>query len=126
MNFDGWILVMNGGQMLVGKLVDDDNELSPGNRLSPVYDLSVRTMQGPGGQVGIARILAPVMFADVPYVNLPESYAWLPISALGSSVQREIAKGIEQAEALRMQLRAAESGLVIAGNVPAGPVGVKP
>ena len=33
-------------------------------------------------------------------------------------VQREIAKGIEQAEALRMQLRAAESGIVIAGNVP--------
>jgi hypothetical protein len=140
MNFDGWILVMNGGQMLVGKrvvgvllgeaspsltfaeggpLIDsvrvDGKEIDGEqiSRLSPVYDLMTSVQPSPAG-IGIRRQLAPVLFADVPYVNLPASYAWLPITALSATMQREIAKGVEQAEELRSKIKLGDLGLASA------------
>ena len=113
MNFEGWILVMNGGQVLVGKR--EDYGTTGYDRLSPVYDLMTGVQPGPQG-VGIRRQLVPVMFADVPYVNLPESYAWLPVSALSGAMQRDLARGIEQAEELRGKIKLGDLGLA----APAG------
>lgn len=116
MNFDGWILVMNGGQVLVGcrKVVQVGEDLF-NQTLSPAYDLVTSVQPGPGG-IGIRRQLVPVMFADVPYVNLPESYAWLPVTALSATMQRELARGVEQAEELRGKIRLGDLGLAAPGG----------
>jgi len=114
MNFDGWILVMNGGQVLVGKRTGHIDARTE-ERLSPAYDLVTSVQPGPGG-IGIRRQLVPVMFADVPYVNLPESYAWLPVSALSATMQRELARGVEQAEELRGKIRLGDLGLAAPGG----------
>ena len=132
MNFDGWILVMSGGQMLVGRVTYEgepagSNGVLLGDaagpppsvkRLSPVYQLETSAVRAPDGRgMGVVRHMLPVMFADIPYLNLPESYAWVPLTALSTQMQREIARGIDQAEQLRTQIRAGESGLVIPGAV---------
>jgi hypothetical protein len=118
MNFEGWILVMNGGQMLVGKTVAHDDDETDEARLSPVYQLETSAVRAPNGSgMGVVRHMLPVMFCDIPYLNLPASYAWVPLAALSAQMQREIARGIEQAEQLRTQIRASESGLVIPGAV---------
>lgn len=120
MNFDGWILVMSGGQMLVGKRehLFPDADGPQQVRLSPVYQLETSAVRAPDGRgMGVVRHMLPVMFADIPYLNLPESYAWVPLTALSAQMQREIARGIDQAEQLRTQIRAGESGLVIPGAV---------
>lgn len=111
MDLEGWIVVFNGGQVLVGKRED---VLAPG-RLSPAYDLVTSAQAGPGG-IGIRRQLVPVMFADIPYVNLPASYAWLPVSALSATMQRELARGVEQAEELRGKIRLGDLGLAAPGG----------
>lgn len=130
---EGYILVMLGGQILVGKRVERDSGPQPVRdasgiightlkgrpipALEPVYELHMSAkVDAQGRATGIVRHLVPPLMADVPYINLPDSYAWLPVSALSGPLQREIERGVAMAEETRQKIRMAELGLVPAGG----------
>lgn len=115
-----WLLVFNGGQLLLGPKVDTPEVCSASYRLSPVYEIQVTAQVARDGRSRtLVRLVLPVAMSNIPYINLPESYAWTRVGDLPASTQRELAEGVDQAEKLREQMRAQEAGIVIA---PAGAV----
>lgn len=129
-----WLLVFNGGQLLLGRATyEGEPAESYGvllgvvagppplvKRLSPVYEIQVTAAVARDGRSRtLVRLVVPVAMTNIPYINLPESYAWTRVGDLPASTQRELAEGVDQAEKLREQMRAQEAGIVIA---PAGAV----
>lgn len=118
-----WLLVFNGGQLLLGMRGECCEERGPGSvawfRLSPVYEIQVAAAVARDGKSRtLVRLVVPVAMTNVPYINLPESYPWTRVGDLPASTQRELAEGVDQAEKLREQMRAGEAGLVVSKEMP--------
>ena len=116
-----WVIAMVGGRCFIGPRVGGkftaDNPGATRMKLSPVYELSRGLIQGPQGQLAIQNAVMPVlMLSGVDSLDLPEAgTAIIPFSVLSDGEREAMAGGVKSAESMRSQMRAAESGIVVAG-----------
>jgi hypothetical protein len=102
-----WVIAFSS-KTLIGK------RLSSG-LLSPVYELEAGIVQGPRGETGIAHRCVPLCWLlSADSVLAPPAGTVLLISALSRADQDTLARSIENCQQVISQMRAAQSGIVVA------------
>jgi hypothetical protein len=113
-----WSIVICSGRSFIGlrERSGAPNGSPMPLRLSPVYELARQIMQGPGGQVAIANTVMPVLLlGGVTRIDFPDDAIVIPFEMLSKGERDVMMQGVESAEKMRSQMRAAESGIVMAG-----------
>lgn len=100
-----WEIFFVGARTLIGRYVSD-------NEISPVYEL-IRVPS----ERGIATTIFPVGWFPVDSL-IAENAPSFPISKLGPAEQRQLANGVQKAEEMLQQMRAAASGIAVAKEMP--------
>lgn len=110
-----WEIFFVGSRTLIGKTVPDMGEPMPSlfAKASPVYEL----LRVPSER-GIATTIFPVGWFPVDSLPLPRDALAFPISKLGSAEQRQLANGVQKAEEMLQQMRAAASGIALVKDMP--------
>ncbi len=106
MNIADWEIFFIGARTLIGLR-------SAAGEACPVYEI----LRVPSER-GIATTIFPVGWFPVDSLQLPLSVAAFPISKLGPAEQRQLANGVQKAEEMLRQMRAAASGIAIAKDLP--------
>lgn len=101
-----WVIAFSS-KTLIGK------RLSSG-LLSPVYELEAGIVQGPLGETGIAHRCVPLCWLLSADSVLAPAGTVLLISALSRADQDTLARSIENCQQVISQMRAAQSGIVVA------------
>lgn len=129
MNIADWEIFFVGARTLIGKretfvrgtserlaALGASPERSPVctvDKIAPVYEL----LRVPSER-GIATTIFPVGWFPVDSLPVPADALAFPISKLGSAERRQLANGVQKAEEMLQQMRAAASGLAIAKDLP--------
>jgi hypothetical protein len=120
---ENWVIAFDSGQTFVGR-VQALERIFAGwtpvadapRRLSPIYALSIQAEQIAPGQVRVHWIGAPVLLLpSFDSLDLGKSATVKSISELSPEDQAKVRQAIAIGEQQTMQLRAASSGLAIAG-----------
>lgn len=113
----GWVIAICGGRAFIGCHV----ERHVGGALFPVFDLQagVALQQGPQGPV-LSRpcMAAPVLgLASVLQIVYPKDAIIIPLEELSAADRAALSQAVDMGTQIQQQMRAAESGVLIA---PAG------
>ena len=102
----GWVLLL-GVKTLLG--LDDQGALDP------AYELEAGIVQGPRGETGIAHRCVPICWLpSADCVRIPEGAPVVSVSSLSRADQDTLARAVEQCRQVIGQMRAAQSGIVVA------------
>ncbi len=106
MNIADWEIFFVGARTLIGLR-------SASGEACPVYEL----LRVPSER-GIATTIFPVGWFPVDSLPLPADALAFPVIKLGPAEQRQLANGVQKAEEMLQQMRAAASGIAIAKDLP--------
>jgi hypothetical protein len=118
-SLEGWVLALIGGRTFLGRLTASIS--APDDRaLEPVYEIaSMLTPQGPQFIAG-----PPIWLTSLRRLPLNDSAVTIALTTLSESDQRKMEGLIKTAEQNVANMRAAESGLALAGpGFRVGPMG---
>lgn len=111
----GWVIAIASGTTLIGQPVKGDVRYVGREVLSPVYELKCSLVQGREG-TGIVHAAFPVcLLGSVRAVDVPAGAIVIPVDELSKTERRSLAAGVQNAEGMVAAMRAAESGVVLAG-----------
>lgn len=107
---EGWVIAQIQGLTLIGRPVQD----SDGTRgLMPVYEIQPQMQQGPDG-INIGHLIVPVWLLGVPAIAVPKDAVVAPIALLTRTQRAALAAGVSRCADAERQIKAHESGLVLA------------
>lgn len=106
-----WVIAFAGGKTLVGKVDDLRN-------ISPVYELQAGLQQTREG-AHVAIVAVPLLFLpSISHVPLAQDTIVIRVTSLDRNEQRAVMGAVEGAEKMAATIRAANSGIVLAGAMP--------
>jgi hypothetical protein len=111
---DGWVLAWVGNMILIGA---KDGMLGVAGRLRPVYEIKP-VMRQTRQDAAILHAVFPIaLLSSLDSIDLPANCLVVQVDSLSHTERRSLAAGVEHAEAMVREMRAAEAGVILA---PAG------
>jgi len=111
--FSDWVLLRDGTCTYVGKDVSlpTDERIT----LSPVYELITQPTQQ-----GMARLVIPVLFYDIPELKFGRDRPTVAVTSLIDHEQRILRKAIIDCDEIIRKMRLQGSNIVTASHLPPG------
>lgn len=123
---EGYVLTNVGGGWLIGRLQQEEKVAGEDRGLGgpklirrflkPAYEASVEYLAGPDGSFGVQPTVMPLLGSpNLRSIDLPPTAVFLRCEDMSAKERERWSASMQQADAVIQALRAAESGIVMAG-----------